>query len=257
MYLLKSFKPGDIVFRQGDPSDHVVLVRSGRADVLREVGDDCILLGTAKEGEFLGEMGVLDERPRSATVRAASNLEVELITRQSFLERVSADPQLAQKLLVRMSARLRDVEDMLANLHAASEADERSRAAAAQAMPMIRLEATTYAAMLYVGSEPILITRLPYVVGREGEAGEPSLPPGPDLAIPDPRPFRLSRNHFSIMIEDGAVQVRDLNSELGTIVNEVPLGHDFPQDRIALRRGENAVVAGGRGSPYAFTLTVA
>ena len=118
MYLLKRFEPGDILFRQGDASDHVVLVRSGHAEVLREVGDECILLGTAKEGEFLGEMGVLDERPRSATVRAASELEVELIGRRSFLERVSGDAQLAHRLLLRMSARLRDVEDRLATLHA-------------------------------------------------------------------------------------------------------------------------------------------
>jgi CRP/FNR family transcriptional regulator, cyclic AMP receptor protein len=248
--------PGDILFRQGDPSDHVVLVRSGQADVLREVGEDLILLGTAKEGEFLGEMGVLDERPRSATVRASSALEVELISRQSFLERVSADPQLAQKLLVRMSARLRDVEDMLASLHAAS-AQERGRdGAAAKSIPAIRLEASTYAAMLYVGSEPIRITGLPYVVGRAGEVGEASAAHGPDLEIPDPKPYRLSRRHFCIMSEDDAVQVRDLNSELGTLVNEIPLGHDFAQDRVALRWGDNFVVAGGRGSPYAFTVTL-
>jgi CRP-like cAMP-binding protein len=122
MYLLKRFEPGDILFRQGDASDHVVLVRSGQAEVLREVGDECILLGTAREGEFLGEMGVLDERPRSATVRAASALEVEPIGRRSFLERVSGDAQLAHRLLLRMNARLRDVEDMLATLHAESAA---------------------------------------------------------------------------------------------------------------------------------------
>jgi CRP-like cAMP-binding protein len=255
MYLLKRFAPGDILFRQGDPSDHVLLVRSGRADVLREAGEDWILLGTATEGEFLGEMGVLDERPRSATVRAASVLEVELIGRQSFLERVSGDPKLAQKLLVRMSARLRDVEDMLARLHAAS-AQERGRDAAAKASPGIRLEASTYAAMLYVGSEPIRITALPYVVGRVGEIGEPAIAHGPDLEIPDPKPYRLSRRHFCIMSEDDTVQVRDLNSELGTIVNDVPLGHDFAQDRIALGLGDNFIVAGGRGSPYAFTVTL-
>jgi CRP/FNR family transcriptional regulator, cyclic AMP receptor protein len=258
MYLLKRYHPGDVLFRQGDPSDHVVLVRSGHAEVLREVGEDCILLGTAKEGEFLGEMGVLNERPRSATVRAASELEVELISRRGFLERVSGDAQLAHRLLVRMSARLRDVEDMLATLHTAS-AEARARAqgaTAAQAVPTIRFEATTYAARLYVGSEPIRITGLPYVVGRQRDAGEPETGTGPNLEIPDPKPYRLSRQHFSILTEDGAVQVRDLNSELGTIVNEIPLGHDFAQDRIALLQGENAVVAGGRGSPYAFAVTL-
>jgi CRP-like cAMP-binding protein len=258
MYLLKRFQPGDILFRQGDPSDHVVLVRSGHAEVLREVGDDCILLGTAKEGEFLGEMGVLEERPRSATVRAASELEVELISRRGFLERVSGDAQLAHRLLVRMSARLRDVEDMLAALHTVS-AEARARAEAATpppAVPTIRLEATTYAAMLYVGSEPIRITGLPYVVGRQSDIGEPDAANKPDLEIPDPKPYRLSRRHFSILAEDGAVQVRDLNSEFGTIVNEIPLGHDFAQDRLPLLQGENAVIAGGRDSPYAFAVTL-
>jgi CRP-like cAMP-binding protein len=258
MYLLKHFQPGDILFRQGDPSDHVVLVRSGRAEVVREVGADSILLGTAKEGEFLGEMGVLNERPRSATVRAASELEVELISRRGFLERVSGDAQLAYRLLARMSARLRDVEDMLAVLHSAS-AEARARAQIAppaQAVPAIRLEATTYAAMLYVGSEPIRITGLPYVVGRQRDIGEPDTGTRPHLEIPDPKPYRLSRQHFSILAEDHAVQVRDLDSELGTIVNEIPLGHDFAQDRIQLHQGENAVIAGGRGSPYAFAVTL-
>jgi CRP-like cAMP-binding protein len=258
MYLLKRFQPGDVLFRQGDPSDHVVLVRSGHAEVLREVGDDSILLGTAKEGEFLGEMGVLDERPRSATVRAASELEVELIGRRSFLERVSADADLAHRLLVRMSARLRDVEDMLAALHAESAAAQARAQLAAdpQAIPAIRLEATTYAGMLYAGSEPIRITGLPYVVGRQGEIGEPAMASPPDLEIPDPKPYRLSRQHFCILAEDSTVQVRDLNSELGTIVNEIPLGRDFAQDRIPLHQGENVVIAGGRGSPYAFAVTL-
>ena len=258
MYLLKRFEPGDILFRQGDASDHVVLVRSGHAEVLREVGDECILLGTAKEGEFLGEMGVLDERPRSATVRAASELEVELIGRRSFLERVSGDAQLAHRLLLRMSARLRDVEDRLATLHAEAAAKVHAArdASASPAVPAIRLEATTYAAMLYVGSEPIRVTGLPYVVGRESDIGEPATASRPDLEIPDPKPYRLSRHHFCILSDDSVVQVRDLNSELGTIVNEIPLGRDFALDRIPLHHGENAVIAGGRGSPYEFAVTL-
>lgn len=254
----RRFEQGEDLFRQGDPSDFAIMIHSGSAEVLRRAGDDAIVLGTVQAGEFVGEMGVLEGRPRSATVRAASPLEAELIERQAFLDRVIDEPELARKLLVRMSARLRDVEDMLASLHAASaDAKERGRvAAAAKSTPAVRLEAATYAAMLYVGSEPIRITSLPYVVGREGEIGERLVAPGPDLEIADPKPYRLSRHHFCIISEEGAVQVRDLNSELGTIVNEIALGHDFAQDRIALRRGENVVVAGGRGSPYAFTVTL-
>jgi hypothetical protein len=258
MYLLKRFAPGDILFRQGDPSDHVVLVRSGQADVLREAGDELILLGTAKEGEFLGEMGVLDARPRSATVRAATTLEVELISRQGFLERVSADPQLAQKLLVRMSARLRDVEDMLTRIytHGAEETARDWLPAPAAAAARITLAAATKRARAVVGGEPIAIDRLPFTVGRRPEEGQAAPAITPDLAIPEPAPYRLSRAHFSLLEEGGEVVVRDLGSTLGTLVNNRSIGRDFPLDSVPLRQGENTIVAGGTGSPFVFAVTV-
>lgn len=257
MFLLKRFRPGELLFRQGELSDHVVLIRSGSVEVLREVGADEILLGSAREGEFLGEMGVLEERPRNATVRAATELEVELIGRRGFLERVSRDPELAHKLLVRMSARLRDVEDMLARLHAASTgAPPEPQTGAPKALPAIELAAATYAAKFYVGLEPIKIAQLPFTVGRAPGRDEPAGTTRADLEIPEPEPYRLSRVHFCLLSEDDDVLVRDLNSELGTIVNETALGHDFAYDRALLSRGENAVVAGGRGSPFAFTVTL-
>ena len=109
----RRFEAGEALFRQGDPSDVAIQILSGSVDVLREVGDDAIVLGTVRAGEFVGEMGVLEGRTRSATVRAAGPVEAELIERQAFLDRVSDEPELARKLLVRMSARLRDVEDTL------------------------------------------------------------------------------------------------------------------------------------------------
>lgn len=89
--MLKRFEPDEILFRQGDPSDFAILILSGSADVLRDTGDDAIVLGAVQAGEFVGEMGVLEGRPRSATVRAASSVEAELIERQVFLDRVSSE----------------------------------------------------------------------------------------------------------------------------------------------------------------------
>jgi CRP/FNR family transcriptional regulator, cyclic AMP receptor protein len=257
MYLLKRFEASDVLFRQGDVSDHVVLIRSGTVDIIREVGANVIRLGTAKEGEFLGEMGVLEGRSRSATVVATSDLEVELIGRRGFLERVSGDPELAQKLLVRMSARLRDVEDMFTRLHAAAEADARERDARIHDVPTLEITAVTYAAKFYAGIEPIRIGSLPFTVGRARGRHEVGPDAKPDLEIPEPEPFRLSRRHFSLLAEDQDVFVRDLGSELGTIVNDVPLGRDFGRDATLLRRGANRVVAGGAGSPFEFDVALA
>ncbi|MGH6917081.1 MAG: cyclic nucleotide-binding domain-containing protein [Geminicoccaceae bacterium] len=258
----KHFDPDAVLFRQGDPSDHVILILSGSAEVLREAGDDAIVLGTVRAGEFVGEMGVLEGRARSATVRAAESVEAEMIERQAFLERVSAEPELARKLLLRMSARLRDVEDMLTQLYAGQEAADAGRelvvvARTIEAPPALTLTGSTYAAKFFIGPEPIRIPHLPFTVGRQHDQHEPSSVITPDLAIGEDAPHRLSRAHFMLLRDDADILVRDLNSTLGTIVNGQPLGRDFPVDSAPLRQGENSLVAGGDGSPFAFVVTLA
>ena len=249
----RRFAAGEVLLREGDPSDEVVLIEAGRAEVLRAAGDGSILLGTVGPGEFIGEMGVLEGRPRSATVRAASEVAAELIAREAFLLRVSRDPALAHKLLLRMSARLRHVEDLLAGLHAAARADAGEQAAGPQA---IELVAVSWAAKFYVGLAPIAIAQLPFTVGREAVPNETAPGAAADLAIPEPTPYRLSPLHFRLSAEAGQVWLRDLRSTLGTIVNQVPLGQDFPVDSVPLRRGANAVVAGGVDSPFVFSVNL-
>jgi CRP-like cAMP-binding protein len=260
--MLKRFDPDAVLFRQGDPSDEVILILSGSADVLRESGDDAILLGTVRAGEFVGEMGVLEGRMRSATVRAAEAVEAELIERQAFLERVSAEPELARKLLLRMSARLRDVEDMLTQLYASHEAAPAGRelvpaAAPVEAPASLTLTGATYGVKFFIGPDPIRIPHLPFTVGRQHDQHEPPSVITPDLAIGEEEPHRLSRAHFMLLRDGDDIVVRDLNSTLGTIVNGQPLGRDFPIDSAPLHRGDNSLVAGGDGSPFAFVVTLA
>jgi hypothetical protein len=258
----KRFDPDAVLFRQGDPSDHVILILSGSADVLRETGDEAIVLGTVQAGEFVGEMGVLEGRPRSATVRAAEPVEAETIERQAFLERVSAEPELARKLLLRMSARLRDVEDMLTQLYAGQETaaarggGRELVAAPKLEPPALTLRGSTYAAQFFIGPQPITIPHLPFIIGRRHDQNEPSSVITPDLAITEDAPHRLSRAHFMLLRDDDDIVVRDLNSTLGTIVNGQPLGHAFPVDSAPLRQGENSIVAGGADSPFVFSVTL-
>jgi CRP/FNR family transcriptional regulator, cyclic AMP receptor protein len=254
----RTYAPDETLFRQGDPSDFAILILSGSADVLRQVGDDAIVLGTVHAGEFVGEMGVLEGRARSASVRAAAPLEADLIERQVFLDRVSHEPELARKLLLRMSVRLRDVEDTLARVYAERSGGHGGGRDLVQVPPAppIELTATTYGAQSFVGTAPVRITRLPFTVGRAPSEHETASMIPVDLAIREPAPYRLSRAHFSIVAHDGEVLVRDLNSMLGTLVNDRPLGRDFPAESAPLHKGENTVVAGGRGSPFTFKVTL-
>ena len=111
----RHFNQGDFLFRQGDPSDYVLRVDSGSVEILREVGDISIVLGSVFAGQFVGEMGVIEKRPRSATARANTEVEAEQFNVPEFFQRVSADPAMAQELMLRLSVRLREIEDKIAD----------------------------------------------------------------------------------------------------------------------------------------------
>src|SRR5262249_40149285 len=69
------FAEGQILFREGDSADCVFRLLSGAVEIVRELNGDLILLGTVSAGQFIGEMGVVESRPRNATARAANEVE--------------------------------------------------------------------------------------------------------------------------------------------------------------------------------------
>jgi CRP/FNR family transcriptional regulator, cyclic AMP receptor protein len=255
------YAEGQVLFREGDPADSVFRLLSGSVDILRELDGDPILLGTIGAGQFIGEMGVVENRPRNATARAASEVEVEILTPNEFFDQITGSPRAVRELIQRLSRRLREADDRIVN-------DER-RSGRAQT----RKDADSHTAVESVNNylaakNPWLRTQfqgplelgdlfLPFVVGR-GPVAREGLPPlHPDLKLDDTAPFRLSRNHFMIEKRDENYYVRDLRSTLGTIVNGEPIGDHFRGDEAPLRAGENEVIAGGMNSPFVFSVFIA
>jgi CRP-like cAMP-binding protein len=109
------FAEGQILFREGDPADGVFRLLSGTVDVLRELDSDLILLGTVGAGQLVGEMGVVENRPRSATVRAAGVVEAEFLNPTEFLDQIVSSPRAARELIQRLSQRLREADDRIVN----------------------------------------------------------------------------------------------------------------------------------------------
>ena len=109
------FAEGQILFREGDTADSVLRLLSGTVDVFRELDGDPVLLGKVGAGQFIGEMGVVENRPRSATARAATAVEVEILTPTEFLDQISNSPRTARELIRRLSQRLREADDRIVN----------------------------------------------------------------------------------------------------------------------------------------------
>jgi len=255
------FAEGEILFREGDPSDGVFRLLSGTVDVVRELDGDLILLGTVGAGQLIGEMGVVENRPRSATVRAASEVEAEFLNPTEFLDQIVSSPRAARELIQRLSQRLREADDRIVK-------DERRSGQANENLDTADDQtAVSSVDHVYLAAKhpwlqrqfhtPLGLGELPVVVGRHPIPGE--RPPlwQPDLMFDDAAPFRLSRNHFIIEKRGAGYHVRDLCSTLGTIVNGEPIGNHFRTDDAPLRAGENEVIAGGVDSPFVFFLSIA
>ena len=84
---------GQAVFRQGDPADRFYVIETGAADV---VGDGR-LIKTLGPGDGFGEIGLLRTVPRTATVRATSDLELQALTCIRFLPAVTGFPPSARR----------------------------------------------------------------------------------------------------------------------------------------------------------------
>lgn len=111
-----------MVFREGDPGAGMYLVVAGQLAVLKGEAEIARLGPPAAPaptmGANFGEMSMLDQPTRSATVRAAEDSELLLITRDAFFGLLKRDHTLAVKvlwnILLRVSANLRATSEKLA-----------------------------------------------------------------------------------------------------------------------------------------------
>jgi CRP/FNR family transcriptional regulator, cyclic AMP receptor protein len=97
-----------VLVYEGDPGDALFVVISGNVAVTRVSNDGKeTILSILKEGDFFGEMGVLDASPRSATIKALRDAEVAILARKDFLELLGRNPQMCLSLVAALSSRLR------------------------------------------------------------------------------------------------------------------------------------------------------
>lgn len=104
-----SFMPGQIVVTQGTPGQAFYLILAGRVEILRDQSS----LGTFGPGDFFGEMSLLDQAPRSATIRAVEPTTCLMLSSWDFKALLENKPSIAVKLLEVLSRRLRVADERL------------------------------------------------------------------------------------------------------------------------------------------------
>lgn len=110
----KQFMKGDYICHEGMPGDEMYIIVTGRVEVhIKNLNEDDTLVDVKEAGAFFGEMSVLDNEPRSATCIAAQNTICIAIRRDQIRTMMVNCPEIAEKLLVDMSHRMRILNDQL------------------------------------------------------------------------------------------------------------------------------------------------
>ncbi len=115
-------EPGEIVFQEGEPADAMFLIGSGQVVVFRGSLDQPVILAYRCAGEIIGEMALLDDRPRSATVIALEPLRLLSIDRRCFEQLLVEVPSVGRHIMGILSSRLR----RLSEGHGHAEQSEKS-----------------------------------------------------------------------------------------------------------------------------------
>jgi CRP/FNR family cyclic AMP-dependent transcriptional regulator len=100
---VRVLKQGEVIFREGDPAKELYVIKSGRVDITS--GNR--LLATLGDNGIFGEMALIDKEPRSATVTAATDVEIVPVDARQFLFLVSQTPFFALKVMRVLAGRLR------------------------------------------------------------------------------------------------------------------------------------------------------
>ncbi|WP_170294917.1 cyclic nucleotide-binding domain-containing protein [Roseospira navarrensis] len=125
---VQRFEAGDVIFREGDPSTTAYVVASGEVTLVKETERGLVQLATLGKGELLGEMGAVDTDPRSATAVARTPVSLHAFSRKAFVRKLEEDPEMALRLVVRLSRRLRNANDRIAQLEQIADVPAEPRA---------------------------------------------------------------------------------------------------------------------------------
>lgn len=106
--------PGEKIITEGDVGETMYLIVKGKVKVSQDGDDGCALeLAELGEGDYVGEMALFDDAPRSATVSADGEVRLLVLYKREFEETVREYPQVALQMCKELSRRLRRLHEKI------------------------------------------------------------------------------------------------------------------------------------------------
>jgi CRP-like cAMP-binding protein len=110
---VRSFKKGEIIFREGDIGEEMFIIRSGRVEVVKKIQDEELVLATLEANSFFGEMALFGDKRRTATIRAVENSEMITITKNVLAMQLAKAPDWFVAIMRTLVLRLKETNKMV------------------------------------------------------------------------------------------------------------------------------------------------
>lgn len=111
-----TFQDGDIVFNSGDSADYAYVIMDGAVDIVTETDSGPIVTFTLSQNQLIGELGVLNNTPRIATLIANGNLRAMKITAEMFFRILRENSEVALDVIRMLSGKLTRTNEQLEEL---------------------------------------------------------------------------------------------------------------------------------------------
>ncbi len=242
------FKRGATIIHEGTTGSYAYLIVSGSVEVSKQVGNDKLVLSRLVKGNIFGEMSLVDDKPRSATIVALEDTEVRVITRERFETMLEQNPRGIIPLLKQVFQRVRYLNQMVTAF-----CGQASTGTVELTARPLQIRAMTAEAERALQGKQIDITKIPFQIGRMSRA---SVFGSNDLDLQDIEPYQISRCHCLITIVENQYYLVDTVSSRGTTVDGNKIGGRVQEKRVLLESGTHSMVLGGDQSPYVFELDV-
>ncbi len=114
-----TYKAGQVLFKQGERGDAAFIVLHGTADVLINANNGPLRVASLSENEIIGEIAILCDIPRTATVEAATELTTLKITADLFFRMIMDFPEMGVEVMRVLAHRLEQTTAQLREVQAA------------------------------------------------------------------------------------------------------------------------------------------
>ena len=114
--IVQRFSDGEVILSEGIISNNAYIVLTGEVRITKKIDKKTLVLGTLKEGEVFGEMGLITSSVRSATVSALGDVEVGFIDKEKFDEVLSKLPEDLRIIVNGLVEKLRRTTEILTKI---------------------------------------------------------------------------------------------------------------------------------------------